>query len=67
MTTVAARLTPLLTRLLGPQAPLHLTFWDGSEFGRVRAELAGWGRTIVIANVASVVAAVAFAFAAVRL
>ena len=37
------------------------------EFGRFRAEIAGWGRAIVLTNVASVVAAVGFAFAAARL
>jgi cyclopropane-fatty-acyl-phospholipid synthase len=30
---VATRLAPFLERLLGPEAPLHITFWDGSTFG----------------------------------
>jgi cyclopropane-fatty-acyl-phospholipid synthase len=29
----AQRLTPLLSRLLGPEAPLRIEFWDGSAFG----------------------------------
>jgi cyclopropane-fatty-acyl-phospholipid synthase len=29
----AGRLAPLLSRLLGDDAPLHITFWDGSSFG----------------------------------
>jgi hypothetical protein len=37
------------------------------EFGRVRAEIGGLARTIVLANVASVMAAVGLAFAAARL
>jgi hypothetical protein len=37
------------------------------ELGRVHADIAGWGRTIVLANVGAVIAAVGFAFAAARL
>jgi len=29
----AQRLTPLLTKLLGPRAAMHIEFWDGSSFG----------------------------------
>lgn len=30
---VATRLAPFLERLLGPQPPLHVAFWDGSAWG----------------------------------
>jgi hypothetical protein len=37
------------------------------EFGRVHEDIARWGRTIVLANIAAVMAAVGFAFATARL
>jgi hypothetical protein len=37
------------------------------EFGRVHEDIAGWGRTIVLTHVASMITAVGFAFAAARL
>lgn len=33
----ATILAPLLRRLLGPSAPVHVRFWDGSEVGRADA------------------------------
>ena len=37
------------------------------EFGRVHQDIANWGRTIVLANIGAVVAAVGLAFAAAHL
>jgi hypothetical protein len=53
-----ARLEGKLDRELG-----HV--WH--EFGRVHADIASWGRTIVLANIAMVIAAVGLAFGAARL